>query len=62
MGAPSDINKGGVPMSLLDILIVLLLLSWLGGFSLRVGGGLVHALLVAALVVLIIRLLQGRAV
>lgn len=49
-------------MSLLDILIVLLLLSWLGGFSLRVGGGLVHALLVAALVVLIIRLLQGRAV
>lgn len=48
-------------MSALDLLIVILLLSWLGGFSLHVGGGLIHALLVVALVVLIVRLLQGRA-
>ncbi len=48
-------------MSLLDVVILILLLSWLGGFSLRVGGGLIHALLVVALVVLIARLLQGRA-
>lgn len=48
-------------MSALDILIVILLLSWLGGFSLHVGGGLIHTLLVVALVVLIVRLLQGRA-
>ena len=44
-------------MGLLDIIIIILILSWLGGFSLKVGGSLVHLLLVIALVVLIIRLL-----
>lgn len=48
-------------MSVLDLLIVILLIAWLGGFSFHVGGGLIHALLVVALVVLIARLLQGRA-
>lgn len=49
-------------MGLLDLVIVILLLSWLGGFSLHVGGGLVHLLLVIALVVFIVRLLQGRRI
>lgn len=42
---------------MLDILIVILILAWLGGFSFHVAGGLIHFLLVIALVVLIYRLL-----
>jgi hypothetical protein len=43
------------------ILIVLLIL-WLLGFSLHVAGGLIHLLLVVALVVLVINLMSGRRV
>lgn len=43
------------------ILIVLLVLWALGFFAFHVGG-LVHVLLVIALVVLVIRLLQGRKI
>jgi len=43
------------------ILVVLLILWALGFFAFHVGG-LVHVLLVIALVVLIIRLLQGRKI
>lgn len=56
----SEFN-GGI-MGLLDIVILILILSWLGGFSMHVGGGLVHLLLVIAVVVLIFRLLQGRRI
>ena len=49
-------------MSMLDLLIVVLLLSWIGGFSFHVGGGLVHLLLVIALVALIFRLITGRRI
>lgn len=44
-------------MGLLDIIIIVLIVSWLGGFSLKVGGGLIHLLLVIAVVVLLARLL-----
>lgn len=47
-------------MSLLDIIIVILLISWLGGFSLKIGGGIIHLLLVIAVIVLIARLLGVR--
>lgn len=43
------------------ILVVLLILWALGFFAFHVGG-LVHVLLVVAVVVLIIRLLQGRKI
>jgi hypothetical protein len=39
---------------------VVLLVLWLLGFSLHVAGGLIHILLVVALVVLVINLLSGR--
>ncbi|KKT42498.1 MAG: hypothetical protein UW88_C0006G0016 [Candidatus Collierbacteria bacterium GW2011_GWD2_45_10] len=45
-------------MSILDIIILILIISWLGGFSLRLGGGLIHLLLVVALIVLVFRLLS----
>jgi hypothetical protein len=33
---------------------------WLLGFSMHVGGGLIHLLLVVALVVMVLNLLSGR--
>lgn len=44
-------------MSILDILIVLLLISWIGGYSFHFGGGLIHLLLVALVIVVLLRLL-----
>lgn len=41
-------------------IFVILLILWLLGFSLHVGGGIIHLLLVIAVVVLIINLIQGR--
>jgi hypothetical protein len=47
-------------MGLLDIIIILLVISWIGGFSLHIGGGLIHILLVIAVIVLVVRLLGGN--
>ena len=44
-------------MNLLNIIIVLLVISWLGGFSLHLGGGLIHILLVIAVILFLVRLL-----
>jgi hypothetical protein len=44
-------------MGLLDIIIIILIIAWLGGFSLHIGGGLIHLLLVIAVIVLIFRFL-----
>ena len=41
-------------------IMAVLLILWLLGFSLHVGGALIHLLLVVALVVLVINLLGGR--
>jgi hypothetical protein len=40
--------------------IVILLLLWLFGFLANVAGGLIHILLVIALIVFIFNLLMGR--
>jgi len=39
---------------------VILLVLWLLGFSFHIAGGLIHLLLVIAVVVLIINLISGR--
>lgn len=41
-------------------IIVILVILWLLGFSLHIGGGLIHILLVIAVVVLIFNLISGR--
>jgi Family of unknown function (DUF5670) len=41
-------------------IFVVLLILWLLGFSLHIGGGLIHLLLAVGLVVLVINLLSGR--
>jgi uncharacterized protein DUF5670 len=43
-------------------IFVVLLILWLLGFSLHIAGGLIHILLVVAVVVLIINLVSGRSV
>jgi hypothetical protein len=43
-------------------IVVLLLILWLLGFTMHVAGGLIHVLLVIALIVIVLRLLSGRRV
>ncbi len=41
-------------------IVAVLLILWLLGFSLHVAGGLIHLLLVVALIVIVINLVGGR--
>ncbi len=43
-------------------IVVILAVLWLLGFTLNVAGGLIHVLLVIALVVVVVQLLQGRRI
>lgn len=45
---------------LLWAIIVVLFAFWLAGFIIHFGGGLIHLLLVVALVLIIVNLLTGR--
>jgi len=42
--------------------IVVLVVLWLLGFSLNIGAGLIHLLLVIALIVFVVQLVSGRRV
>lgn len=41
-------------------IVVVLVVLWLLGFSFNIGGGLIHALLVIALIVLVYNLITSR--
>jgi hypothetical protein len=41
-------------------IIVVLVVLWLLGFSLHIAGGLIHLLLVVALIMLVFNLIAGR--
>lgn len=41
-------------------IVAVLLILWLLGFSMKVAGGLIHVLLVVAVVVVLFNLLSGR--
>ncbi len=43
-------------------IVVILVILWALGFAIHIGGGLIHILLVIALIVIVIRLLQGRSI
>jgi hypothetical protein len=43
-------------------IVAILLILWLLGFSMSIGGSLIHALLVIAVIVIIVRLVSGRKV
>jgi fatty acid desaturase len=57
---PERLNRRKVLM--LWTIFVILVVLWLLGFSLHIAGGLIHLLLVVALVVLLIQLFTGRRV
>lgn len=48
---------GGILWAIIVILVILWLLGWL---AFHIGGGLIHILIVVAVVLLIINLLTGR--
>ena len=50
----------GGRINMLWTIFVVLLLMWLLGFSFHVGGGLIHLLLVCAVIVLLWNLIAGR--
>ena len=54
------INKGEHEM--LWTIVVILLVLWLLGFIGHIGGGLVHLILVVAVIVLVFQLVSGRRV
>ncbi len=41
-------------------IIVVLFVLWLLGFAIHIGGGLIHLLLVIALILLVFNLITGR--
>ena len=43
-------------------IVAILLILWLLGFLTSVGGGLIHVLLVIAVIVIVVKLLTGRKV
>lgn len=43
-------------------IVVILLVLWALGFAIHIGGALIHLLLVIALIVVVVRLVQGRRV
>jgi len=43
-------------------IVAILLILWLLGFSFHVGGGLIHLILVIAVVVIIFQLITGRKI
>jgi uncharacterized membrane protein YtjA (UPF0391 family) len=45
---------------LLWTIIVILFVLWLIGFAVHIGGGLIHLLLVVALILFVVNLLTGR--
>ena len=48
-------------MEVLWTILVILVVLWLLGFSFNIGGGLIHLLLVIALIVLVVQLVQTLA-
>ena len=46
-------------MGIFEIIAIILVIMWLGGFAFHIGGGLIHLLLVIALVVFLLRFIVG---
>jgi uncharacterized membrane protein YtjA (UPF0391 family) len=64
-GTRVDIRSGAGKVAreekpMLRTLIVLLLVFWLLGFAFNVAGGIIHVLLVIAVVLFLVNLLTGR--
>lgn len=49
-------------MGILELLAIILVISWLGGFAFQVGGSLIHLLLLAAVVVFLLRFFRRSTI
>jgi len=49
-------------MSLLEIIALILVVMWLGGFTMHIAGGLIHLLLVVAVVLFLMRFIRRQTV
>ncbi len=45
-------------MGLIEIIALILVIMWIGGLSLNLGGGLIHILLVIAIIVFLLRFIK----
>jgi hypothetical protein len=59
---PRDSTHHKQEAKMLWTIVVIILILWLLGFIGHIGGGLIHLLLVIALIVIVIQLLTGRRV
>ena len=58
----TSLKQGGRQMSIWTILFVILLIAWISGFTVfHVAGGLIHLLLVFAVISLILHFVLGRS-
>ena len=48
-------------MGIFEALIAILVIMWLAGFGFHIAGGLIHILLVIALVLFVVRMLRKTA-
>jgi len=48
--------------NLVWLIIVILVILWIAGFAMKMGGALIHVLLVIAVIVLIFHLITGRRI
>jgi hypothetical protein len=47
-------------MGLIEIIAIVLLIMWAGGFALGIAGSFIHILLVVAIIVFLLRFIKGR--
>jgi hypothetical protein len=60
-GAYDEFRKPKETVAMLSTIVIVLLVLWLlGAFVVPVGGNLIHLLLVIAVIVILIRVIQGR--
>jgi len=48
-------------MGILNTIVAILLILWIAGFALHIAGGLIHLLLVIAIVVFLLRFIRRAA-
>lgn len=46
-------------MGIIEIVAIVLVVMWIGGFSLHIAGGFIHILLVIAIIVFLLRFIGG---
>lgn len=47
-------------MGIIEIIAIVLLIMWMGGFALHIAGGFIHILLVIAVIVFLLRFIKGK--